>query len=108
MLSTIGIAIVTWGLPDVAVRPILVGGFLLVCPGMALVQWLELDDALARWILALACSFVIDTAVAGMLVYAGQWSTFTALTILLITTVAVTGGQTLRQIMRARLLDDVR
>ena len=47
--------------------------FLLVCPGMAFMPLLELDDGLAEWVLAIALSLAIDLALALVMVYTGWW-----------------------------------
>lgn len=48
--------------------------FLFICPGMVLVRFLRLHEAIVEWTLALALSFVIDAIVAGIQLYAGRWS----------------------------------
>ena len=51
----------------------LVFWFLLVCPGMAFMPLLELDDGLAEWVLAIALSLAIDLVLALVMVYTGWW-----------------------------------
>ena len=49
-------------------------GFLFFCPGMLLVLFFRLNDAVTRCVLALALSLAIDAALAGILLYTGCWS----------------------------------
>ena len=62
--------------------------FVLVCPGIAVVRLLRLDDAVAELALAVAVSIALAAAAGGIPLYAGLWSTFTALAILISITIA--------------------
>ncbi|MBV8087880.1 MAG: hypothetical protein JO247_23975 [Chloroflexi bacterium] len=62
--------------------------FILVCPGMALVRCMKLDNPLAEWALAIGLSIAVETVVAGVLVYGAMWSAGTALVVLSLITVA--------------------
>ncbi|HEV2655677.1 MAG TPA: hypothetical protein VGT82_12000 [Ktedonobacteraceae bacterium] len=55
-------------------RPILVLAFLCVCPGMAVVRFFRLSEAIAEFILGLSLSFCIGALVAGIILYANIWS----------------------------------
>lgn len=69
-------------------RPILVFGFLLVCPGMAYVRLLHLHDRFTELILAVALSLVISTLISEMLVLMRIWSPLgSVLTIVIISMV---------------------
>lgn len=57
-----------------AARPALSLWFLLICPGMAFVRLLRLNDAIAQLTLAVALSLALDTIVAVAMLYAGLWS----------------------------------
>jgi hypothetical protein len=61
--------------------------FLLVCPGMALVRLLALDDAAAELALAVALSIALAVGAGGVLLYSGRWSPGTTLGILIAITV---------------------
>lgn len=61
-------------IPDTPVALVIIMWFLFVCPGMALVRLLRLNEPVMEWVLALALSFAIDGIIAGILVYAGVWS----------------------------------
>lgn len=74
ILSTVAVAVVTEVTPDVPLRPYIVMWFLFVCPGMSLIRFIRLRDAVAEWTLALALSFTLDASVATVLMYAGLWS----------------------------------
>lgn len=70
-------------LPSMALRPLIVLWFLLVCPGMALVRFLRLREPIAEWTLAIAMSLVLDALVASVQLYAGRWSPPLSLNILI-------------------------
>ena len=74
ILSALAAGIVNFVLPAVEGRPIIVMWFLFVCPGMALVRFFRLNEAIAEWTLAVALSLSIDAFVAGIQLYAGHWS----------------------------------
>lgn len=57
--------------------------FLLVCPGMMLVRFLNFREPLVEWTLAVALSLVADTLVGSILLYTGRWSPTGAFAILL-------------------------
>jgi hypothetical protein len=71
-------------------RPILVFGFLLICPGMAFVRLLHLRDRFAELMLAVALSLAITTLVSEMLVLMGIWSP--AGSVLAIVSIAIAGA----------------
>jgi hypothetical protein len=80
-------------------RPWLVFWFLLVCPGMALVRLLQIDDGLAQLTLAIALSLALDAATGGVMLYAGAWSPNRALAILVLLSLA---GAALQLVVAAR------
>src|SRR5579884_356542 len=61
--------------------------FLLICPGMMAVQFLQLGEPLAEWMLAVALSLAIDTFVAGAMLMASAWSPQGAFSIIVMLTV---------------------
>jgi len=61
-------------IPDTPMGLVIIMWFLFVCPGMALVRLLRLNEPVMEWVLALALSFAIDGIIAGILIYAGAWS----------------------------------
>lgn len=65
------------------IRPILALWFLVVCPGMALVRLLRLQNAWAEVALATAVSLSLDTGVSLGLVYGHYWSPKLGLAILI-------------------------
>jgi hypothetical protein len=71
-----GIAVIVIVVAAIAspLRPILVFGFLLICPGMAFVRLLRLKDRFAEFMLAVALSLAMDTLLSEMLVLTGHWS----------------------------------
>jgi hypothetical protein len=83
VLSTAAAGLSTFLFPGTVVRPALVMWFLFVCPGMTVVYFFQLDEAMIEWMLALALSFAIDAFVAGILLYAGWWSPALILRILI-------------------------
>ncbi len=68
------------GLP----RVILTFWFLLVCPGMAIVQLVPVEEGPARWSMAIALSLVLDTLVAETMALARVWSMPAALGVLIV------------------------
>ena len=83
MLSAAAVGLVTFVFPGTVVRPALVMWFLFVCPGMTVVRFLRLAEAVIEWMLAFALSFAIDACVASILLYAGWWSPVRVLSILI-------------------------
>jgi len=63
-------------LTDIALpsRALIAVWFLLVCPGMAFVRLLQLQDQASEWTIAIALSLALDAAVAIIMVYGGIWS----------------------------------
>jgi len=65
-------------------RLIITLSFLLVCPGMAFVRLLRLDESYYEWTLAIALSISLDAIVACLLLYTGFWSITLGLSTLII------------------------
>jgi uncharacterized membrane protein len=74
VLSAIGVGVVALGDVHSAVRALLVFWFLCLCPGMAFVRLLDIEEAYLELTLAIALSLALDTAVATALLYAHLWS----------------------------------
>lgn len=70
------------------VRAPLVGWFLLVCPGMAFVRLLRIQNGLALWTLAIALSFALSILVPTLMLYANLWSPNGTLVILAAASIA--------------------
>jgi hypothetical protein len=64
-------------------RPYLVLAFLCLCPGMAVIRFFRLKEAIAEFILGLSLSFCIGALVAGVILYANKWSPTNIFAILL-------------------------
>ena len=62
--------------------------FVLVCPGMAFVRLLDLDDAAAEFALAVTVSIALAMAVGGAALYSGLWAPGATLAILIAITIA--------------------
>lgn len=73
-LSAIAACLAATFIPGTLEALVIIMWFLFVCPGMAVVRLLRLQEPLMEWVLALALSFAIDGIVAGILVYTGAWS----------------------------------
>jgi type II secretory pathway component PulF len=56
--------------------------FLLICPGLAWVRLLGLQEVVAEWTLAVVLSLALDTIVAETMLYAGAWSPDRSLAVL--------------------------
>ena len=83
ILFSIAILIVTFIFTDSLLRPLISFCFLSFCPGISIVRFLHLKDPVVEWVLAIALSFTIDTAVATTQLYMGWWSPVGTLSILL-------------------------
>jgi hypothetical protein len=73
--------VVTTDVPQ-PLRSVVVFWFLLMCPGLAFVPLLRIKDRLKQWTLVITCSLVIDTLLAGAMLYSGRWAPWWALVIL--------------------------
>lgn len=74
IISALGAGLATFRDAVSVIRPPLVLWFLFICPGMAFVRLLHLDDGIAQLTLAIALSLALDTIVAAIMLYAGVWS----------------------------------
>lgn len=74
LLSTSAMTLLIFWFPEEGIRPLVVMGFLFLIPGMTVVRFFHTREAAVEWMLAIALSFVIDAFVAGIVLYAGQWS----------------------------------
>jgi flagellin-like protein len=61
--------------------------FVLVCPGIALVRLLRLEDPFAELTLAVAVSIALALVLSGVGLYAGLWSPTVTLCVLIAITV---------------------
>ena len=84
-------------------QPLLVGWFLLVCPGMAFVGLVRPPSPLFALTLSIAVSCALAVVVAQALLFAGAWSPVAGLIILAALT-TVGAGADLRADRRARRL----
>ena len=83
IISTYLVGLVTFILPGATVRPLLEMWFLFVCPGVVVVRFFRLRSPAAEWSLIVALSLAVDGIVSGILLYAGKWSPFAILVILM-------------------------
>ncbi len=79
------LALVDVGMP---IRPIIMMWFLIICPGMAFVHLLQIQDPLSEIVLAVALSLVLDLLIAAAVLYAGLWSPDLILNILKVLTLS--------------------
>lgn len=82
LLSTAGALLTIFELLPAGAQPWVVGWFLLLCPGMAFVRLLDLDNALVELVVALALSLTLDTMVAWLLVLGEFWQPRLAIVLL--------------------------
>lgn len=92
--------LVTFIVPDTPLRAVVVLGFLVFCPGMAVSRFLQLKDAAVELILGIALSITLDTIIACLLLYAGKWSPTIVLEFLIV--LSVTGA--IGQLIMGRML----
>lgn len=83
ILSALAAGLVSFVFPDIVGRPIVLTWFLFVCPGMTLIRFFQLKEPAIEWTLAIALSFVIDTAIASIQMYSGNWSPSITLAIII-------------------------
>ena len=74
ILSAGAASLVTFVIPASPMRPIVVMWFLFICPGIAPVRLLRLNEPVVEWTLAIALSYAMDAIVAGIQLYVGRWS----------------------------------
>ena len=55
-------------------RPILIFTFLRICPGMAFVRLLHIQNPLSELTIAIGLSLTIDTIIAEIMIYSEIWS----------------------------------
>jgi hypothetical protein len=71
-------ALVVWAIyivfPTMILFPLILLCFLAICPGMALVRFLDLQEPITEWTLAVAVSLTLDALVASVQLYSGHWS----------------------------------
>ncbi len=91
--------LVTFVIPDTVLRPVVVLSFLFVCPGMALSRLLRLENTLSELLLGIALSITLDSIIACVLLYTGQWSPTLILETLIILSLAGAIGQLLMERM---------
>jgi len=89
-----------WASP---VRVALALGFLLLCPGLALAEVLEIRDLAQRLAIAIAASLALDTLVSLLLVYAGAFSIAVTVSILAAVTLMALSAALVRAFFRPRL-----
>ena len=71
--SAVAVLVITAADITFPLRPWLAFWFFLVCPGMAFVGLLNLDDRLTELTLAIALSLALDTIIPAIMLYAGAW-----------------------------------
>jgi len=74
ILATLASAVVVFVVPGADARPYVVLGFVLICPGMALVRLLSLGDTLLEIAVAIALSIGVALLASLAMIYAGIWS----------------------------------
>ncbi len=84
ILSALYAGILAWSNSTLAIRPVFMFGFLLLCPGMALIGLFHLEDTLSELVLAVALSLVLSTLLAGLLLVSHLWSPSAELAVLIV------------------------
>jgi hypothetical protein len=72
--SSIGLALAMVGDSGAPIRPLIAFWFLLICPGMAFIRLLHLQEWLTELTLAIALSLTVDTLVAEVMALNHLWS----------------------------------
>lgn len=73
LFSSVAAGMSAFALPGTLLCLVITLWFLLVCPGMMLVRYLNLKEPHTEWALAVALSLAIDALVASIALYAGVW-----------------------------------
>jgi hypothetical protein len=84
IVSAVATALVTFVVPGIFVRPLIVFWFLCICPGMTLIPYFHVREKITLWTLVLALSFTIDALIAAIQLYARIWSPAATLAILIV------------------------
>lgn len=74
IFSAVSVGLVMFGDVISPVRSVIALWFMLVCPGMAFVRLLQINDPINEFTLAVALSLTIDSILAITMVYAKIWS----------------------------------
>ncbi len=74
LLSAIAACIVAFMMPGTLVALVIILWFLFMCPGMAVVRFIRLNETIVEWTLAVALGLSIDAIVAGVFLYGHIWS----------------------------------
>ncbi|MBA2631068.1 MAG: hypothetical protein H0U84_08630 [Thermoleophilaceae bacterium] len=93
VLSAFAVGAVSAAGDSSPIRTVLAVWFLLLCPGLALVGLMRLNDVWGELTLGVAISVALDTVVAAGLLYAGLWSPPAAFAILAAVSLAGAGFQ---------------
>lgn len=83
ILSALLAGILVWSDGGGAFRSIILFWFILICPGMAFVRLLQIENVLTEIVLAIALSLVISTLLAEFMVLTHLWSPGVELAILI-------------------------
>lgn len=67
-------ATLAFAAPDSSLRPYVVLGFALICPGMALVRLLRIGDPVLELAAAIGLSIAVETLTSTAMLYADLWS----------------------------------
>ena len=82
LVSTVAVAFVSLtGAPEVVRAPISLW-FIAICPGMAVIRLLRLDEPIAEVMLAFALSLALAGLIPAVFLYSGAWSPAWSLTVL--------------------------
>ena len=73
-ISAVSAEVLTYNDVTTPLRPVIIFWFLLVCPGMAFIQLLQLREFLYEIVLTIALSLALELIVATVVLYAGFWS----------------------------------
>ncbi len=73
LLSAIAAGIAAFAFPGTIACLVVMAWFLLVCPGMTVVRFLNLREPATEWALAIALSVAIDGLMATIALFAGLW-----------------------------------
>ncbi|GCE11737.1 hypothetical protein [Tengunoibacter tsumagoiensis] len=84
LCSAVAVVAILFTAPGTPLRGAVVMWFLFLCPGMALIRLLGLQNLIMELTMAIAVGIAIDGIVVGIFLYSGHWSIRGILLVLLI------------------------
>lgn len=78
-----GLLIISTQVAHLSLPPFLLLAYLLICPGMAYIRLIGLQDQVAEWVLAIALSITMMTLFSEIMALTAHWSPWLAVLVLI-------------------------